>query len=353
MAPDVTRLHHVGHVVRDLPAALGLYRRLGFATPAPSYPAMAARDGLEPFGAANTHADFPRDFLELATVVPAGGRVPSDARLVPLQAPPDVLPTLVERINTTSANLAECLDRFEGLHILMFSSSDIDATAARLTGAGVRHDGVNTVRRPAGGEVETVRYLEIGGARPGVEAEGRIGVVADLDPRVQATRVADHPNGAAGLVAATLCAADAEVDAVQERYERYLGRASRREGAARVFDLGEATLTLAPASGLSALLPGERVPALPALVSCTVAVRDLAATQNLLRKTRSHCGRHPQEMSSYRLKPLSAPRSPSVKPTTPPGRLRADPPDLRATGAVTGGRHRSVAHRQPKNRRWL
>ncbi|WP_116200229.1 VOC family protein [Amycolatopsis circi] len=283
MAPDLTRLHHVGHVVRDLPAALDLYRRLGFFTPTPSYPAMAREGGApEPFGAANTHADFPHDFLELATVVPSGGRVPADARLVPLQAPPDVLPTLVERINTTSANLTECLERFEGLHILMFSSSDIDATAARLTGAGVRHDGVNTVRRPAGDEVETVRYLEIGGARPGVEAEGRIGVVADLDPRIQAARVGNHPNGATGLVDATLCAADAELDAVQARYVRYLGRTPRTEGPARIFDLDGATLTLVPASGLDALLPGERAPALPALVAFTVAVRDVAVTRDLL-----------------------------------------------------------------------
>ncbi|MGY6654813.1 VOC family protein [Amycolatopsis sp. TRM77291] len=286
MAHEITRLHHVGHVVRDMPAALDLYRRLGFSVPAPSYPAMAPREGgePEPFGAANTHADFPCDFLELATVVDPGGHVPADARLVPLQAPPEVLPTLVERINATSANLADCLERFEGLHILMFSSSDIDVSAARLTTAGVRHGGVNTVRRPAGTEVETVRYLEIDGVRPGVEAEGRIGVVADLDPRIQATRLADHPNGAVGLVDATLCTADADLDAVQERYERYLGRVPRKEGVSRVFDLDGATLTLVPASGLSVLLPGEHAPALPALVACTVAVKDLAATKHLLRE---------------------------------------------------------------------
>ncbi|UMP01287.1 VOC family protein [Amycolatopsis sp. EV170708-02-1] len=285
MATEITRLHHVGHVVRDLPAALDLYRRLGFVTPAPSYPAMPPREGgePEPFGAANTHADFPGDFLELATVVTAGGRVPSDARLVPLQAPPDVLPTLVERIDTTRANLAECLERFEGLHILMFSSSDVDATATRLTAAGVGHGGVNTVRRPTGGEVETVRYLEIDGARPGLAAEGRIGVVADLDPRIQATRAAGHPNGAVGLVDAVLCTADADLDAARARYERYLGRTPRAHGPARVFDLDGATLTLVPASGLAALLPGEQTPALPALVSCTVAVHDLAAAENLLR----------------------------------------------------------------------
>src|SRR6266540_6527252 len=175
MAPEITRLHHVGHLVRYMPAALHLYRRLGFELPAPSYPALMPEDGgtPQPFGAANTHADFPRDFLELVTVVDIGqasGRVPADARLVPLNAPPAVLPSLVERINATNANLSDCLDRYEGLHILMFSSSDIEATAARLTHSGVKHGGINSVRRPVGSEVETVRYLEIDGALPGMEA---------------------------------------------------------------------------------------------------------------------------------------------------------------------------------------
>ena len=290
MAPDLIRLHHVGHVVRDMPAALAFYRRLGFVVPAPSYPALPSREGAEPepFGAANTHADFPRDFLELATVVHAGDRVPADAQLVPLQAPADVLPILLDRINATRANLAACLERFEGLHILMFSSPDIDVTAARLATAGVRHGGVrhggvNTVRRPAGTEVETVRYLEIDGEQPGAVAEGRIGVVAELDQRIQATRLADHPNGALGLVEATLCAADSELDAVQAWYENYLGRPPRTDGRAQVFDLDGTTLTLVPDSGLDTLLPGERPLALPALVACTVTVRDLATTQNLLR----------------------------------------------------------------------
>ncbi|MFI7120765.1 VOC family protein [Amycolatopsis sp. NPDC049868] len=282
---EITRLHHVGHVVRDLPAALDLYRRLGFAVPAPAYPAMPPREGAEPepFGAANTHADFAYDFLELATVVPADGRAPAGARIVPLQAPPDVLPTLLERIHATAAKLTECLNRFEGLHILMFSSADIDATAARLTTAEVRHGGVNTVRRPAGAGIETVRYLEIEGEGPGVAAEGRVGVVADLDPAIQATRRIDHPNGAVGLVDATICTPDTELDAVRARYERYLSRTPRTAGPALVFQLGDASLTLVPASGLDTLFPGERPPASPALVACTVAVHDLDATKNLVQ----------------------------------------------------------------------
>ncbi|MBN6038183.1 VOC family protein [Amycolatopsis sp. 195334CR] len=277
MVPERLRLHHVGHVVRDLGAALELHRRLGFAVHPPVYPAMAPREGAEPepFGAVNTHADFARDFLELATVAD-GAALPPDARIVPLQAPPEVLPTLLAQISETTSGLAGFLDRFEGLHILMFSSADIEATADRLTRSRVAHGGVHTVRRPVGDAVETVRFLEI------ENAEGRIGVAADLDEAIQATRVPAHPNGAVGLVDATLCTADAELDAVQARYERYLGRVPRCSGAARIFDLDGATLTLVPAADLANRLPGAEAPALPAVVACTVAVRNLTDVRDLL-----------------------------------------------------------------------
>ncbi|MFE2291293.1 VOC family protein [Streptomyces sp. NPDC059452] len=293
----VSGLHHVGHVVADLGRALELYRRLGFTLPPPGVPALARREGEapEPFGAANTHADFARGFVELATVVrPGGGSLPPDARLVPLEAPPEVLPQLVRRIGETSTALGALLDRFEGVHILMLAAPDIDAAASRLTAGGQFHGGVNTVRRPVrtgeGGTVtETVRYLELDGEGPGARgrvAEGRVGVVAELDPEIQATRVLGHPNGAVGLVDAVLCVADEELEAWQQRYGARLGRPDREVGPARVFGLGAdgGSVTLVPASGLPAVLPGERAPVLPALVAYTVAVRDLTATRELLEK---------------------------------------------------------------------
>lgn len=297
MGRDIARLHHVGHVVEDMTQAIGLYERMGFVVPPPSCPAMPRSEGAEPepFGAANTHADFADSFLELATCVEDGdaGRLPPGTRPVPLEAPAEVLPVLVRRIGETSANLARCLDRFQGLHILMFSSPDIDEAAARLTAAGIRHGGVNTVRRaaPPGAEapVETVRYLEIDGsgpgAGPGAVAEGRVGVVADLDPATRDAGRLGHPNGAVGLVGATLCVADLEMAAVRQRYETYLGRTARQEGPVQVFDLDGADLTLVPDAHLADFLPGERPPALPALVACTVLVRDLAVTGDLLRRS--------------------------------------------------------------------
>ncbi|MFE7074649.1 VOC family protein [Streptomyces sp. NPDC057620] len=296
MGHDTARIHHVGHIVEDMAQAISLYERLGFAVPPPSCPAMSRREGAAPeaFGAANTHADFPSSFLELVTRVKEGDvtGLPADTHLVPLEAPAEVLSLLVERIGETSANLSACLDHFQGMHILMFSSPAIDAAAERLTAAGVRHGGVNTVRRaaPEGAEVsvETVRYLEIDGegpdAEPGTVAEGRVGFVADLDPDVQGARRLNHPNGAVGLVEATFCAADSDLAAVRQRYETYLGRPARQEGPAHVFDLDGAALRLVTSSGLATALPGERPPALPAFVAYTVAVQDLALTRDLLRR---------------------------------------------------------------------
>ncbi|MEW2194434.1 VOC family protein [Streptomyces microflavus] len=294
MSHDIGRLHHVGHVVSDMGEALNLYRRLGFTLAPPAYPAMAPSKGAapEPFGAANTHADFPRNFVELVTCVPQGGatRAPSEAKLVPLQAPAELLPQLVERISSTSANIAASLERFEGLHILMFSSPDIDAATARLSAACVAHGGVNTVHRAVetadGTRTESVRYLEIGSrepaARPGTVAEGRVGVVADLDPLVQAARQLDHPNGALDLVEVVTCVAEADLDATGARYQDYLGSPAQADGPSRFFDLDGARLTLVTDSQLSTVLPGEHTPAVPAFVAYAVAVRDLAATRKLL-----------------------------------------------------------------------
>jgi catechol 2,3-dioxygenase-like lactoylglutathione lyase family enzyme len=253
---DITGLHHVGHVVGDLTAALALYERLGFVVPPPSCPAMVRAEGgePEPFGAANTHADFPASFVELAA--PVVGGLPDDVKLIPLEG----APALVERIEATTASLTAYLQRGEGLHILMFSAADIDAAAARLTAAGVRHGGVNTVRRPVGTLVETVRYLEI------EDPVGRIGLVAPLDQEIQATRSADHPNGALELVEVVLCVPDQELAATIRRFETYLGGAA-------------AGLTVVPESGLATLLPGEER---RGLISYAVTVENLEATRKLL-----------------------------------------------------------------------
>lgn len=295
MSHDIGHLHHVGHIVSDMIEALALYRRLGFSLPAPAYPALPPRDGSAPVpvGAANTHAEFPRNFVELVTCVREGedSRIPSDAKIVPLQAPVEALAEIRDRIVNAGDMVAERLDRFEGLHILMFSAPDVDAVAARLRAAGVGHGGVNTVGRPieasGGTRVEPIRFLEIDSGEPAARSatvpEGRVGVVADLDPQTQTARLTDHPNGALDLVEVISCVAGADLVETEARYQDYLGRPARADGPARVFDLDDARLVILPDSDLATFLPGERAAALPAFVAYAVAVRNIARTEELLR----------------------------------------------------------------------
>jgi hypothetical protein len=79
-----------------------------------------------------------------------------------------------------------------------------------------------------------------------------------------------------------LCVPEAEIGACSERYEKYVGTAPCRQGAAHVFELQESCVTLVTARALETLLPGEKPSALPALVSYAVAVREIRAARWLL-----------------------------------------------------------------------
>jgi catechol 2,3-dioxygenase-like lactoylglutathione lyase family enzyme len=298
MSADINYLHHVGHVVTDMEEGLALYRRLGFVLLPPSYPMLSPHAGAppRPVGAANTHASFARNFIELMTCLQEGSNshIPSDAHLVPLHAPAEHLPRIAEAINRTTATLAACLARFQGLHILVFQTDDPDGVAARLSAEGVRHGGVNTIKRPVetskGMQMEPIRVIEIedpdaATVERGRVAEGRIAVAANpsaeslLDPRFL-----EHPNGAVDLVESILCVARAELPAFERRYQQYLGRSARTEGGTRVLDLKDSRITLVADSELEAILPGERAPAVPAFVAYAVAVRDIGATEKLLQQ---------------------------------------------------------------------
>jgi len=139
----VDQLHHVGHVVGDIDAAIALYRRMGFVLPPPAFPALPPHPGAPPraFGVGNSHVNFRSSFVELVTVVDdrTDGVVGTDATLIPLQAPAEVIPRLRDGIMQTSARISDALARFEGLHILVFGAPDVEATVTRLAADGVVH----------------------------------------------------------------------------------------------------------------------------------------------------------------------------------------------------------------------
>ncbi|MFI6532408.1 VOC family protein [Nonomuraea sp. NPDC050547] len=267
-------LHHVGHVIGDMEGAARRYRQLGFTVAPPAYPVLP---GVErPFGVANAHIYLADGFVELVAVLDG---TPGEARPIPLRVPDDKLPGLVAAIRAASAAIAGFLERFQGLHIVIAGTSDLDAVAARLSADGVGHGGVHAIQRPvetaAGTAMEPARYLEISGPLP----EGRIGF-AENGPDSAALAV-EHANGATALVECVLCVADQNAG---QNAGQDAGQDTDEEAAAarRRYD-GWAGVRIVPASALPGLLPGERPPALPAFVAYAVSVRDLAATERFLR----------------------------------------------------------------------
>ncbi|WP_205327204.1 VOC family protein [Glycomyces sp. YM15] len=292
---DITDLHHVGLVVRDMNAAITAFTRFGFHIGAPAYPALPSARGAapEPVGAGNTHADFPRSFIELLAFAPERREhLPAGSRLVPLHVPEEQLAVTRTAIRHTIAGLAARLDISEGAHILVFATRDAERTAIRLEQAGVARTEIRTLQRPittAGGtKLAAIKVLEFSDVDPAMPAgmvpEGRVGAAEDVPNDLLDAQVGlAHPNGATGLAECVLCVDDGELDSAGERYERYLNLPASLEGATLSFALGSSRLILTNPAGLAALLPGERPHTTPGLSAYTVEVADLAAAEAHLR----------------------------------------------------------------------
>ncbi len=280
MHNEIGYIHHVGHVVHNIETTRELYRRLGFLTTAPAYPTLSRKAGqpATPFGAANMHVTFVRNFVEIMAIVTEESHLPDDATPIPLRVPPAALPHVVESIERTLSNISASLARFEGLHILVFQTDDAQASARRFDQMGVGHSGVNRVQQPD--QQVPMGIVEID--RENVP-EGRLAVAeAPILETSSAQAAPIHPNGATDLVESMLCVPDAESEAYVARYQRYLGRAARKDGATYVFDLRQSSVRLIPASRLEEIMPGEIAPTLPAFVAYAVAVRGLDTARRWL-----------------------------------------------------------------------
>jgi hypothetical protein len=187
---------------------------------------------------------------------------------------------VLDSIEQTIGRIGVRLARFEGLHRLVFQTTDLEATAARLDRNSIRHGGINIAQReletPHGVQLVPVRVLELDCDEV---AEGEL-AVADSPESVDAPL---HPNGAVDLVEAILCVADADLGAFVARYSRYLGRDARPADSAWSFELQQSRLTLLPASALGGWLSGEAAPVLPMLAGYAVAVRDLRRARAVLQ----------------------------------------------------------------------
>lgn len=292
---DITGIHHIGLIVHDMEAALAAYRRLGFQVGPPAYPALPQAPGAapEPVGAGNTHADFPRSFIELLALAPdRRERLPGGAEMIPLEVPDDRLAATRAVITRTVANLAARLTVAEGAHILVFATRDADETAARLDANGIGHSGARAAQRPIatadGVVMAAVKFLDFDGtdpaSPPGMVPEGRVGAAEDAPPELLDAQVGlRHPNGAIGVVEAVVCADGERFGSTVERYERFLGCSAAFEGLTAVVDSGGSRVIVTTSDGFSARFPGERPHAVPGLSACAIAVVEPAETEDFLR----------------------------------------------------------------------
>jgi hypothetical protein len=228
-------LDHVGLATRDFAALQTAYERLGFLLTPLSQQAGALRPG-EPdrlWGTANRCAFLRSGYIELLGIV--------DPRL-PLN------------------RLDQLLARYEGMHVLVFGTSDAEATAARL--------GVPMARIARRVEGEEVAFRL---ARTSF-AEGRVQFCQHLSREILwAPRWLDHPNGAVALAEAFLAVEDPEEAAF--RYEAALGIAPTRTANGFRFALAPGALTIRLGAG---------APVLPFMAGFALAVEDLARTRRVL-----------------------------------------------------------------------
>jgi Glyoxalase-like domain len=194
----------------------------------------------------------------------------------------------MDDITQTTRRISQALDRFEGLHILVFGTADADATVARLEAERVVHGPVTRVQRSVGTGAQ-VKEISIGFAEidsePGLSPEGRLALAEDGPVNSTPRAARDHPNGAVELVESVLCLPDDDLSQYERRYSRYLQRPARTDGSLRIFDLDNSSVVIVPGSALGSVLPGEVPLDLPAFVAYGLAVRDLSVTRDVLERS--------------------------------------------------------------------
>ncbi|WP_327147355.1 VOC family protein [Nocardia sp. NBC_01329] len=253
MGHDINGFHHVGIVNRDLDTMEATYRSFGFTLSPRSRHMLSERPGapLTAGCTANMCALFGDSYIELLGIVD--------------DSAPDPWHT------------QQMVEQYEGLRILSFETADAADTDARLGTAGLRTSGVLDLERPVdtedGPAVLRARSVHLD---PRSTPEGYIGVAQHLTREyVLQPRYLTHPNGALGVDALLIVAADAEFDAIVGRYQHVLGVAPEAAGPATVLTRGSARVEIVSASAAPEVLPGETAPAPSYLAALTVVVDDI------------------------------------------------------------------------------
>ncbi len=251
-------LDHVAHWAPDLEAASEPLESLGFVLTPWSEQHASPRPGapVSPVGSANRCIMLRSGYLEI---------------LAPLA------PTPIGR------ELQAGIDRYVGVHLLAFGSSDTKAEQVRLDALGFPQRPVVALRREVeteGGGTATLRFT-VGRAELGSMAEGRVQFLTHHTPEhLWQTRYLGHPNTAEDLAEVWIVVED--LDEAAARYSAYLGLPADRAGpGAAAIRLSRGGVSLFTAEGFRERLPGAEVPALPFIAGYGLAATEPARARAL------------------------------------------------------------------------
>lgn len=254
---DAVFLDHVGWFVADLDSAAAQLERLGFVVSGENVHMNRSPDGsMTPSGTVNRLAALGLGYLEF---LGARGDTPLARQ--------------------HGAQLA----RYEGLHLMAFSSADVPAEAPRLRAEGFRPLDPVDMRRPvatASGQAEG--RFSVLRTPPEVMPEARAQWCGHGTPELVWQPGADeHPNGADALTAALWIVAD--LDEALDRYGRFLRKPALRlgTGLGRI-DLDRGALDFATPAGAADVLPGLTAPSPPFGAAVWIRSKDRAATARYL-----------------------------------------------------------------------
>ena len=244
-------LDHIAHWVPDLDAASATLAALGFVLTPWSEQHASPRPGapVSPVGSANRCIMLRSGYLEV---------------LAPLA------PTPIGR------ELQTGIERYVGVHLLAFGSSDTKSEQSRLEALGFPQRPVVALRREVeteSGGTATLRFT-VGRAELGSMAEGRVQFLTHHTPEhLWQSRYLGHPNTAEELAEVWIVVAD--LDEAASRYASYLDLPANRVGpGAATISLSRGRVRLFTTAAFGERVPGAEVPTVPFIAGYGLAVGD-------------------------------------------------------------------------------
>ena len=272
---DEIFLDHHGHFVANMDEASEALERLGFQlTPYTAHTMRTSPDDEpKPSGTGNRCIMLRESYIE---VLCAEGDAPM------------------------AKQLREAVQRYTGIHLMAFTSTNAEAQHARLGAAGFEMQPlVHLTRQVEGGTLRfsVVRMIH------GQMAEGRIQFLTHNTPDLLwREELMEHPNKVISMTDVAMASANPQEAA--RRFERYLGLTPLAcEGGSR-FSLGRGSLTILTAEAFQAALPGADIPDLPYIGGYSLRSEDLKTAKAVLNGN----GIETQEiaLNTIRVEPLPA-----------------------------------------------